>query len=424
MRGERSGRSRLSPSLSGRLERTATRSVLEGCSCAGGPWGRGRDLAGAPAGFALAVTLFVLVIVSAVVAGGYFVVEQHSRAAAAGAQANAALYAADAGLGAALANLDTAIVDSLLPGATISLLNGALSSGDEYRVSLTRLDVGLSGPTAYYLARATGHAHGPRGGRRELARFLRRPAFRPRCCDAALTGVGPVRVADGAVIDGYDPSPEGVAAVSCGQAAATSLPGLMSDDPGLVQLSGGGQVLGAPPIAATDAATVRSEVDRWLRELRRHADITFPGGVTLDKVGPVIDSQGGCDSTVRTNWGAPGATAHPCFDHLPLVHVDGQLRVRGPVAGQGILLVEGDLTLEGGFAFHGVVVARGRLRASGAGTRIYGGALVGNEAPGTNEAVDQAVLRYSGCAVARALEGSKLHLPHPLAEFSWLEILE
>lgn len=382
------------------------------------------DLPGPRAGFALATALFILLIVSAVVAGGFFVVEQHARAAAAGAQANAGLYAADGGLGVALAQLDTAIVDSLPPGTTIPLLNGKLSSGDEYRVSLTRLDAGLSGATAYYVARATGHAHGPRGGRRELARFLRRPAFRPSCCDAAFMGVGPVRVADGAVIDGYDSSAEGVAAGSCEQPGPTSLPGVMSDEPGLVQLSGGGQVLGAPPIAAGDAAAVQSEVDRWLGELRRHADLTFPAGVTLDGVGPVIDPQGGCDSSVATNWGAPGAAAHPCFDHLPLIHVDGHLRVRGPGPGQGILLVEGDLVLEAGFAFHGVVVVRGRTKASGAATRIYGGALAGNEARGSHEAAEGARLSFDRCAVRRALRSPKLYLPHPLAQFSWLEILE
>lgn len=384
----------------------------------------GRGFSTAPLGFALAASLFILVIVSAVVAGGFFVVEQHSRAAAAGTQANAALYGAEAGLNLALADLDTAVVDALQPGMTVSLASGRLSSGDEYRVSLTRLDAGQSGLTAYYVARATGQAHGPRGGRRQVARFLRGPAFRPRCCDAALLSAGPVWIGNGGVVDGFDATPGGAAVPACGSPQAASVIGLLSDDPSAVQVTGGGQLTGSPPLAGGQAASVRSEVDRWLSELRGRADYSFPGGVTLWGVGPVVDPQGGCDQSVSTNWGAPGLPLHACFDHLPLIHVDGDLRLAAPGAGQGILLVEGDLAMASGFEFHGIVVVRGRLMASGAGTRVYGGALVANDNVGRIEVADRAAVRFSDCAVGRALRGSKLHLPHPLAQFSWLEILE
>ncbi len=386
--------------------------------------GLNRDRRGAPRGFALAAALFILVIVSAVVAGGFFVVEQHSRAAAAGAQANAALYGAEAGLTAALADLDTARIDSLEPGVTVSLTNGSLSTGDEYRVSLTRLDAGQSASTAYYLARATGLAHGPRGGRREVARFLRRPAFRPSCCDAALVGVGPVWVRNGAEVNGFDVTAGEVDVSACGPPTTTSLTGLLIDDPGWLRLTGGGRVLGSPAQDATQATIVRSEVDRWLSELRPRAEYLFPGGVTLHGVGPVVSPQNGCDGSVSTNWGAPGMPSHACFDHLPLIFVEGDLRVASPGPGQGVLLVEGDLVIESGFEFHGIVVVRGRLLASGAATRIYGGSLIGNENLGPIEVADGAAVRYSECAVGRALRGSKLYLPHPLAQFSWLEILE
>ncbi len=384
----------------------------------------GRGPSTAPLGFALAASLFILVIVSAVVAGGFFVVEQHSRAAAAGAQANAALYGAEAGLTVALADLDTAVVDSLLPGMTVSLAGGKLSSGDEYRVSLTRLDLGQSGLTAYYLARATGQAHGPRGGRRQVARFLRGPAFRPRCCHAALLSAGPVWIGNGAVVDGFDATAGGAAVSACGSPQAASVIGLLSDAPSAVQVTGGGQVTGSPPLAADQAASIRSEVDRWLSELRGRADHAFPGGMTLRGVGPVVDPQAGCDRSVSTNWGAPGQPLHPCFDHLPLIYVDGDLRLAAPGPGQGILLVEGDLAMDSGFEFHGIVVVGGRLMASGAATGVYGGALVANANLGRIEVADGAAIRFSACAVERALRGPKLHLPHPLAQFSWLEILK
>jgi hypothetical protein len=45
--------------------------------------------------------------------------------------------------------------------------------GDEYSVDITRLSPGGDGGKGYYLVRSTGRAHGPRGGRRQVAWLLR-----------------------------------------------------------------------------------------------------------------------------------------------------------------------------------------------------------------------------------------------------------
>jgi hypothetical protein len=111
--------------------------------------------------------------VGALVAGGYFVSAHQARIAAAGSQANSAFYAAEAGLSAGLAQWDTTRLDSLPPGQILTLTSGRLVSGDEYFVEVLQLDLGLDRRAAYYLMRATGRAHGPRGGRRQLGLLLK-----------------------------------------------------------------------------------------------------------------------------------------------------------------------------------------------------------------------------------------------------------
>jgi len=138
-------------------------------------------------GFALVSSVFVLVIIGALVAGGYFVSAHQARIAAAGPQASSAFYAAEAGLSAGMAQWDTIQIDSLLPGRVAFLTSGRLATGDEYSVDVLRLSPGQSRSAGYYLMRSTGRAHGPRGGRRQVAVLLRgRPE--PEVGDTTLPG--------------------------------------------------------------------------------------------------------------------------------------------------------------------------------------------------------------------------------------------
>lgn len=379
-------------------------------------------------GFALIISIFALVIIGAVVAGGYFVAAQQFRVAAAGPQASSAFYAAEAGLNAAMAEWDSARADSLEPGAAMMLKSGQLESGDEYSARIIRLDAGQDQRTTYYLAIATGRAHGPRGGRRQVALFLRGRRFEGLCCDAALSARGAVRVAGGAAIRGLDLVPPAWASVpdACQGAKRGAGPGILSDAPDLVELGSGAVVEGDPPIE--DAAVIGpepfAENARLLQELAELADLRYAGGVTLRSFAPATTADGECARSAPGNWGAPDMPDHACFDYYPIVYVDGDLSIDSPGRGQGILLVEGDFELGGGFEFNGVVIVRGRLITGEGGGRVWGGVVVHNVSLDTVLIGAGAEVDYSGCAVHRALWNSKVHLPQPLAEFAWFEILE
>ncbi|UCC73386.1 MAG: hypothetical protein JSV86_02130 [Gemmatimonadota bacterium] len=376
-------------------------------------------------GLALLVMIFAIVIVGAVVSTGYIVAGQQFRIGIGGGGANGAFYAAEAGLDAALYGWDRTVA-AIEPGSTRLVASGSLSSGDEYSVRLTRVDGARHESTAYYVMVSTGYAHGPWGGRRQVALFLRARLPSGICCEAALATWGNVTVTGASTISGDDvvasswaPVPE-----SCDGVAADAGPGVVLYGGGSLVEASGGSVQGRPASSRLEdgESNLLASLDRWFAELAADADHRLPGDTVLARIEPAVDADGACEPSAVDNWGAPAVPGHPCLDYLPIVHAAGNLRITAPSRGQGILLIEGDLELDGGFEFHGVVIVKGGMTIRGG--RVFGGVIVFDLNRVGVAVGDGARIELSSCAVGRALRGPKLYLPHPLAEFAWLEILE
>ncbi len=379
-------------------------------------------------GLVLLVMVFAVAIVATVVSVGYMAAIQQFRVGVAGRQGNAALYAAEAGLSAALSGWDSTMA-TLRPGATRLLASESLNSGADFEVRLTRIDAGPAEGVAHYLMVSTGRARGPWGGRRQVALFLRGRSPSPFCCGAAaLATSSDLIVDDEAVISGFDRLPEAWASTPriCDPASPSSGPAVALFGEGSVTESRGAAILGLPETRRLPEkqADFLTSADRWFADLAETADLRFPGGVVLDRLEPAVGPAGLCDRAVNWNWGAPKAPGHPCFDYLPIIHAEGDLHISALSSGQGVLLVEGDLEIDGGFEFYGAVVVRGSLRVGGEGTRVYGAVIGSSVVRGGIEVASRARIDLSSCPLNRALRGPKLYLPHPLAEFAWLEILE
>ncbi|KPK80003.1 MAG: hypothetical protein AMS25_10570 [Gemmatimonas sp. SM23_52] len=379
-------------------------------------------------GFALTVAVFAVLIIAALANGGLYIAVQQSRAGSAGSRAAAALYAAEAGLSVALANWDAVALDSLRPGATIAVASGRLVSGEDYAVRITRLDSGQDARLAYYLALSTGRAHGAWGGRRQVALLLRARPSDDLCCGAALTTRGELRVAEGGMVRGSDRAPEAWAADStiCAGRDPSARPGVVTDDEALVRLEPDGVIDGSPPVLQSPSleADPWADMQRRFRELAERADVVYGGDTQLGEIGPRLDAQGDCARPASGNWGAPALPDHPCFDFLPIIHVAGDLLIESSGSGQGTLLVDGNLTLRGGFEFYGVLIVKGRVTLTDQGSQVHGAVWVHNVDPESSLVGAGAGIGYSSCAIRRAVRGSKLQVPHPLAQFAWLEILE
>jgi hypothetical protein len=361
------------------------------------------------------------------VAAGFLLAGHQFRIGTGGTQASSAFYAAEAGLNAAIVGWDLDRVAALEPGATTVVATGRLSSGDRYVARLTRLDDARDERVAFHLLGSTGLAHGPRGGRRRVALFLHAHDPGDVCCAAALTTRGSVVVGGGAAISGHDSTPATWESVPglCEDSAGLASPGLIIDEAELIVRRENGLIDGNPPVLEVPGDQLERVAETlWGRLAAVGPDIEYPGGLTLGRLGPVTRSDGGCDIAVSLNWGAPRSPDHPCFDYLPVIHAAGNLTITSPGSGQGILLVDGDLFIGGGFQFFGLVLVRGRLAIGLGGARVMGGTLVQSERLGGLDLANATRFGFSSCAIDRALQSPKLHLPHPLAQFAWLEILE
>lgn len=330
-------------------------------------------------GFALAVVVFAMALVGAMVAGSFFVGWQERQIERNAKSAGDALAAAEAGAYRTLVTWDGRL-EGLEPGDSAPGTAAAWGATGRYRTSLLRLN------RSVFLVRS--EAWLDDGGRHRVGLLVRleAPNLDPA---AALVSAGPVTVTGGAAIDGRDVIP----------------PRWTCDSVG-----------GPAPDTRSTTGSADGELDRdWFAGLRRYSTKIVPGGAFT--VTPTASS-GVCNVRDRTNWGEPADPGHPCSAYFPVVWVVGDATVN-QVRGQGILIVDGDLTLEGGFEYFGVVVVRGRLATRGVGGRVWGGAIAGSAAlAGAGALGVGASIQRSTCAIGRALEAAGR--PRPLTSRSWV----
>jgi hypothetical protein len=372
-------------------------------------------------GVAVIAAVVTLVLLGAVVSGSLVLAVRQARGSSGGLQAAAAFYAAEAGLAASLRGWDWEAARAAQPGVPVLLASGELATGETFQAYIARNGSGEA-DRAHYLVTSTGRANGPHGGRRTVALLLREPLDARWCCGAALTAGSRVSV-EGGVIRGASEDPLGWRPTSEACADSSVLgPGVLAGS-GSVGVSSDGVVEGAPAVQELDKGldNLIEEIEVIFEDLAVRSDIELPPGAQLPSLGPLVDGAGGCDTERTGNWGEPLDPDHPCSEYLPVIHSAGDLTIETIGRGQGILLVEGDLAVTGDFEFHGLVIVLGDLQIENG--RISGTVL----APGRRSTVRVGFggqLGLSKCGVRRALRAAKLVSPHPLAQFSWLEILE
>ncbi len=154
----------------------------------------------------------------------------------------------------------------------------------------------------------------------------------------------------------------------------------------------------APGGAATLEGITNSQLAAW-------ATHTVAGRTFGSDIGPVVVA-GRCDETVVTNWGDGRGPNYPCGNHFPVVSVTGDATVNG-IAGQGILLVDGSLVVRGGLEWYGVALIRGGLTVIAdplRATAFMGAVLVEDSVVLQGVTGGLLEVTYSKCAISKALE--------------------
>lgn len=375
-------------------------------------------------GIALAVAIFALVVIGALVAGAFYVGTQEQRVGRNTVLIQQALSAAEAGAYNQVANwqpttLNVLPVDSMDNPAKQFAFSGTLPDGSgRYRGTIRRLNDQL------FLVESEGFSQQDRA--RQRVGLLAR--LRPIELDirAGLETQGVVDLNGQGKISGIDAIPPGW--TGCPLPTDT-LPAIRIDDAGNVhespnnqiQLPGG--VEGDPTIDGTSLTTFGDTDFDELKFLANKFLTTANFGTGVDPV--VVGGQ--CAITVQSNWGEPNIAVPgssiktACLNYYPVMYHPGPTLTVNGRKGQGVLIVDGDLQVQGGMQFNGPVIVRGTVTISGAGgnpANFYGGIIAANVVVEDNALSGNANINFSQCAITRALSFGSV--AWPLQERAWV----
>jgi Tfp pilus assembly protein PilX len=376
-------------------------------------------------GIALAVAVFALVVIGALVAGTFFAGRLEQQTGRNAIYAAQAAEVAEAGLNEAVNNQTAAallalpVLDADPVNATALTTYSPPSGYASATRSINRLTDNL------FLVRSLGTRTTAAGGQlaaRSLAQLIRLVQA-DITVNAGLTALGDVTLTGGAEVSGNDAVP----ALWVGKTACPPLDTVtgVRYNEGTLTANGKGAISGQPD-SILDPTLNTADMKKEFDKLKLLATLTLTNSNPAAS-GPAYTASvpPRCDTAVETNWGEPALNTDPCFDYFPIIYHYGNLKLQGG-RGQGILLVEGDLTATGGMVFYGPVFVTGTLSTSGnknQGAKFFGGVIAGNVAlDDVNKLTGGALVTYSSCAIKRALDNTAT--PGPLAERSWVQLYQ
>ena len=363
-------------------------------------------------GVALPMAVFALVVIGVLVGASFFIGRQEQTVGRNTVRAQQAFSAAEAGAQLQVANWDPSVYNGMAVGGQVTYA-GTLSGSGWYRGSVRRLN------TLLFLVRSEGFSQDSTG-RQQIGMLVR---LRPVEIDiaAALTTQGDVRVGGSSRTDGNDNAPAGWSGCP---ALEPPLPGIRLPERDDISTSGCGGasltcVTGSPQVEedpTINDSTLTTFGDATFDDWRSLATKVISGGNR--RIEPSLTG-GACNKADPNNWGSPLAPTAACGSYFPITWVEGDLNING-VQGQGVLLVNGDLDVQGGFEFYGPVLVRGSVNTQGTGGHFSGGVIAANVNLDQNDILGNAVVTYSSCAIARALQNSAPAAP--LRSRSWANL--
>jgi hypothetical protein len=372
-------------------------------------------------GIALAVAVFALVVIGALVAGTFFAGRLEQQTGQNSMLAMQAGEVAEAGLADGVANETATVLGAMLIAPSNAVARTDFQFPNVTNVKATRTVTRLT--DNLFLVKSIGirtDAAGSTVATRSLGQLIRLVQAEISV-KAGLTALGDVKVTGGAEVTGIDAVPPLWSSqnVLCPDTASKT--GVRYNN-GALTTSGQGTVYGAPD-SRLDSTLNTSQMKSDFDKLKLLATLTLSNGNPAATGPAYTGNPQRCDKGVETNWGEPVLKTDPCFNYFPIIYRNGDLKLQGG-RGQGILLVEGDLTATGGVVFYGPVYVTGTLSTSGnsgQGAKFFGGVIAGNVAlDDLTKLAGGALVSYSSCAIKRALQGSAN--PTALAERSWAQL--
>jgi hypothetical protein len=360
-------------------------------------------------GMALAVAIFTLVVVGALVAGALFVGTQEQRVGLNSSRTEQSFRMAELGvaevIGGWSANRLTYNRMRAFPTDTTKLawtktVNGTGSySGNVFKLNSTQFLLDI---TASDTMSRAGRVR--EGGARQRIGIIARILPLQVDMQAALTVGGPVVFGGGNVfVKGQDTPPPPANGWSACPTASPTIAGVRAKNAGDVANSSG-QVSGSPNVLITpamDSTTFTQFGATSYAQLAATANVILGAGTYAPTPATVGAT---CNTAVMTNWGDGNNRAAACGDYFPIIHITGNATLSGG-QGQGILMADGNLVLSGSFTFYGLVIAKGGFSTvPGGSSKIYGSVMAQSINLATTAFNGDVVINYSNCALSQALQ--------------------
>lgn len=374
-------------------------------------------------GFALAVTIMAMLVVGAIVTGGFYAASQEGDTTRSAIMSDESLYLAETGLNSAIGSTTATTLTRIglnndTVFAPVNVTQGSTTLGN-YEISIFRV------ANALYYFNSRGVV--TRGGRFAGASHSVGTVARLRTANfgsqTAVQVYGSLSVGGNSEINGYDefhPSWNGLCGpLETGTSAVVTNPGTS------VTSQGNSEINGPVTRRALSSNDFLVFGDMTWNEVVALANIVYNNNTTVQPQATTVPSTGLCNTATTNNWGEPRYNNHACFNYFPIIHARGDLKINATNAGQGILLVEGDLDLTGGFTFYGVVVTKGALKVTGTGGHVNGTTIAfgGGDLSTVNTTRGNSLLQYSSCAIQRAvLNNAALTRVVPIPHRSWLDV--
>jgi hypothetical protein len=372
-------------------------------------------------GFALAATIFALVVLGILATGGFYLARQETRIGVASKRATTAFYLAEQGMNQVMSEWDMSAYSSLPYWGTKTVSEN--TGNGTWTVNVTRMTDNL-----FFLGAMAGSNQGTAvyGNTGRMLGVVARLSTADLQPEAALTTRGQTTIRGTAEVHGEDQVPPGWAAYC--DPPSGRLPGILTNLESEVSYSGVGHVTGDPPVAEanpplTDEYFTEFGDFSW-EDLVALADISLPGG-NINTTQPDSTADGVCltGQGYPLNWGNPLNPPGACGDWFPMIHIRGSGSIQSGGVGQGILLVDGDLNLRGNFIFHGIIIVQGNFETEGAGNRVFGGVMASNAQFDLQKLIGGSVVEYSECASTRAVTLNKaLTKVRPIERRSWVDL--
>jgi hypothetical protein len=364
-------------------------------------------------GMALAVAIFALVVVGALVAGAFFAGTQEQRVGENQRRVQSSFGVAEAGAQERVLTWDPGSMNkrplycNCAGGDSVEIPNAPAPGGSgsyggySYKLGPNLFLIDVTGRDR---ASAAGAIAGG-GGARQRIGLITRIAPVDFGIHASLTTQGGVSLQGNANVNGADQIPTGW--MAC-EPPGVAQPGIR-DNGGNVTTGGNGNVVGNPAVV-NDPTLDNTDFTQFggatYAELAARATITLPTGTY--KTQPVVDGAGACDHSVLTNWGDGVNPASACGSYFPIIHIAGSAVLNGD-QGQGILLVDGNLQVNGSYQFFGITIIQGDLTTAGGGStdaHFWGGTMAKNADLSIQNLSGKATLNYSSCSIQAVLQAT------------------